>query len=241
MIPSEDRRKQERRGIWGCHRHGKPECGICIVETYHGISRASEERPDRRRSSGDTPASGTERCPTCGSPDRSRCVGHCPDHWHDGHEPLEMGVLAHPFESVPPDTPVAPPSQEGIPACEVIEPFDVAPPQTLLEWMRERHANCLRLASQKSGEDKLGWLEDAEYFRQAIERLADSSFISDSPRNSAASTKLFLKLVAVAHSLGISTWEAQERLSIDALREAARASAPLPAERPQDNAETEKE
>jgi hypothetical protein len=34
-----------------------------------------------------------QSCPTCGSAHRKCCIGHCPDHWHDGYEPLQMGWL----------------------------------------------------------------------------------------------------------------------------------------------------
>lgn len=39
----------------------------------------------------------------------------------------------------------------------------------LIAWLRERHANALRLAKGRSGEDAAGWLEDADYFKRAIE------------------------------------------------------------------------
>lgn len=38
----------------------------------------------------------------------------------------------------------------------------------VVEWLKERRTNCLRLAQQKIGADRLGWLEDAEYFKAAI-------------------------------------------------------------------------
>jgi hypothetical protein len=38
---------------------------------------------------------------------------------------------------------------------------------TLLEWLKEREFNVRFLAADKHGEDRDGWLEDAEYFRQA--------------------------------------------------------------------------
>jgi hypothetical protein len=42
---------------------------------------------------------------------------------------------------------------------------------TLAEWLEERYQNCLRLAEHKRGEDRRGWLEDAEYFRLAREMV----------------------------------------------------------------------
>jgi hypothetical protein len=43
---------------------------------------------------------------------------------------------------------------------------------TLIEWLQERYDNCIRIANDKSDEEKLGWLEDASYFQQAINLLA---------------------------------------------------------------------
>src|SRR5258708_33263911 len=38
----------------------------------------------------------------------------------------------------------------------------------LREWVLERFENCLRIAETKTGEDKAGWLDDADYFRAVI-------------------------------------------------------------------------
>lgn len=37
-----------------------------------------------------------------------------------------------------------------------------------LAWLEERKANCIRIASQKAGEDREGWIEDGAYFAHAI-------------------------------------------------------------------------
>lgn len=42
------------------------------------------------------------------------------------------------------------------------------------EWLAEREANCLRLAEHKRGQDRAGWLEDAAYFKSAIDQLAEA-------------------------------------------------------------------
>jgi hypothetical protein len=39
---------------------------------------------------------------------------------------------------------------------------------TVVEWLKERRANCLRLAAIKTRQDCEGWLEDARYFEAAI-------------------------------------------------------------------------
>lgn len=36
-------------------------------------------------------------------------------------------------------------------------------PETI-EWIRERRANCLGIAREKTGADRDGWIEDARYF-----------------------------------------------------------------------------
>ena len=48
----------------------------------------------------------------------------------------------------------------------------IEPTQPLLEWLRERYENCLNIAKQKTGEDQMGWLDDAYYFRLAIEAVS---------------------------------------------------------------------
>jgi hypothetical protein len=41
------------------------------------------------------------------------------------------------------------------------------------QWLAERLANCQRLAQEKTGADRAGWLEDARYFKAALHLLAD--------------------------------------------------------------------
>lgn len=38
----------------------------------------------------------------------------------------------------------------------------------VVEWLKERRANCLRIASEKTGDDRRGWEQDAAYFRAAV-------------------------------------------------------------------------
>lgn len=40
----------------------------------------------------------------------------------------------------------------------------ILPLDAIIEWVRERHDNCIRISEDKSGTDRLGWLEDANYF-----------------------------------------------------------------------------
>lgn len=42
----------------------------------------------------------------------------------------------------------------------------------LKDWLKEREANCLRIANTKTSSDKAGWLEDASYFSKCIEQLS---------------------------------------------------------------------
>jgi len=45
----------------------------------------------------------------------------------------------------------------------------------LAMWLKERELNARRIASKKTGEDRSGWIEDAQHFQAAlseIERLA---------------------------------------------------------------------
>lgn len=37
-----------------------------------------------------------------------------------------------------------------------------------LEWLEERLANSMRLADEKSGADRAGWVEDAAYYAKTI-------------------------------------------------------------------------
>jgi hypothetical protein len=46
------------------------------------------------------------------------------------------------------------------------------------EWLKQRHLNCLRIASNKDGKDRDEWVEDAAYFYAAL-RLVNRSAADD--------------------------------------------------------------
>lgn len=108
-----------------------------------------------------------------------RATYQCPDckyHHSDGAQLIAHRVKAHP----------KPRTDEGYPACERIEPLrddeikikeleNIVVPTSLTSWLRERLQNCLRIAALKDGEEKQGWLEDAAYFRLAINAISDLS------------------------------------------------------------------
>lgn len=79
-----------------------------------------------------------------------------------------------------------PRGQEMVPAVEMLRQlieraefaakFKPAPPERLplkvSDWLQERLDNCHRIASQRTGKDRAGWLQDAAYFHAAIVALA---------------------------------------------------------------------
>lgn len=44
-------------------------------------------------------------------------------------------------------------------------------PDEARDWIKERMANCLRIAKMKEGTDRRGWLEDAAFFAVVISML----------------------------------------------------------------------
>jgi hypothetical protein len=72
-------------------------------------------------------------------------------------------------------------------------------PLTLRDWLSERLANCLTHANEKTGSDRNGWLEDAQYFRQAL----DATDCLAAERQKVAELEHTLKeLLAVIHRDG---------------------------------------
>lgn len=45
-------------------------------------------------------------------------------------------------------------------------------PMPVADWLQERLDNCQRLAAQKKGKDRDGWLQDARYFAEALNAIA---------------------------------------------------------------------
>lgn len=48
--------------------------------------------------------------------------------------------------------------------------------EMLIKWLMERRSNCLRLAKNKRGIDRIGWEEDADYFGKAIYYIEQGGF-----------------------------------------------------------------
>jgi len=45
-------------------------------------------------------------------------------------------------------------------------------PKDVVCWLEARQRNCLRIAKEKHGKDRDGWIEGARYFQAAISLLA---------------------------------------------------------------------
>ncbi len=45
----------------------------------------------------------------------------------------------------------------------------------VLEWVQERYDNCVRIAAEKTGSDKAGWLADAAYFHAICQLLSQKN------------------------------------------------------------------
>ena len=43
----------------------------------------------------------------------------------------------------------------------------------VVDWLRERRDNALRIAESKQGEDRAGWMDDVGFFEKAADMLAN--------------------------------------------------------------------
>ncbi len=46
---------------------------------------------------------------------------------------------------------------------------------SLIDWLSERQANCMRISSGKIGDEREGWLDDAAYFASAVAALSGAA------------------------------------------------------------------
>jgi hypothetical protein len=53
-------------------------------------------------------------------------------------------------------------------------PYIAAEKDAVIKWLRERRENCKRIAQGKLGDDRRGWLVDAEWFDRTIALLEES-------------------------------------------------------------------
>jgi hypothetical protein len=58
----------------------------------------------------------------------------------------------------------------------------------LEDWVRERLDNCQRIAAQKVGHYREGWLEDAQYFQRILAAVVALREISESDGDGATYT-----------------------------------------------------
>jgi hypothetical protein len=49
----------------------------------------------------------------------------------------------------------------------------------VVEWLKERRANCLRIAASKTRQDRAGWEDDARYFEAAIMMISRAFRVRD--------------------------------------------------------------
>jgi hypothetical protein len=74
-------------------------------------------------------------------------------------------------------------------------------PISLLEWIDERLQNCLRIAQNKQGDDRDGWIEDAAYFtaiKDSVSRLMGAS--ADRHENAPLRMYIALKILRAWNS-----------------------------------------
>lgn len=78
-----------------------------------------------------------------------------------------------------------PAAWEAYEKAAAVSPLVPAPPELqpdeVVQWAIDRHENTLRLAALKTGDDRDGWLEDAEFWRQIVVRLRAASALSPTP------------------------------------------------------------
>lgn len=63
-------------------------------------------------------------------------------------------------------------STSGAPVAPPVAPEGQDDREGVVEWLQERHANCLRIAALAGCDDPEEWMSDARYFKAAINLIA---------------------------------------------------------------------
>ena len=112
-----------------------------------------------------------------------------------------------------------------------MQPASPTPMQGLAElsmWLSERRDNARRLAATRSGEDRAGWLEDADYLQRATD-CVDAALAQQARAASDETPRHIVKCDKCGGMVNTGFGCAQPACPIDASQQAQPASAPVEA------------